>query len=398
MQDAASEMPTMPQPASEFIGPPAPAVTAPSITPTTATTDPMVGPIQPPPAIPMSAKEKAKGSYDKLLDDYDSQIEMVKQSEYHQLISPVEAQKQIQGVLDKKHEAAATLFKDESARLDREQKLKDKISEDLLNAKKVGLKIYDKNGQLVSNLSVKDAYANPEDYSYGERPVQPATFLRLGQQKDQWTEMQWSKLVDKVNALTAGSRKVVGIAGTANMRADRALEILNNPLTPQELKLINIDIAGIMKGGVPDMEEVRSTEFKNLQTRFARLVQEFGGANQADIPKVVQKYKEILQGLKKIDQRVIEKNLGISAIGAKKIIAEDPQRWKDLQEQVISSTDMMNFMKNEIPGYVEYGKETVSGTNTVHAAAHPKAFQAERWAKARPNNPRAKEILKRLGE
>jgi len=212
----------------------------------------------------------------------------------------------------------------------------------ILSAKQAGFKIGDINGNEVKVLDYEDVTKNPGKYRVmGEKPISPYSGIRLEQQEDQWTEGQWQKLLTQVNPLTAGSRKVVGVAGSANMRADRALVLLEKPnITPQEYKLITVDVAGIMKAGVPDMEEVRTTQFKNIQSEWAKLQQLSGDASAINTPSVRQKYKEIISGLKQIDQRIITKNLGLEAVGFEKIIGDDPPRWERLTGAVGATLNM----------------------------------------------------------
>jgi hypothetical protein len=164
--------------------------------------------------------EKAKTQYDKLLGDYDEQLGIVKSSLAGNLISPVEYMTQVGAILDKKHKAAETLYKDEQKRLDEKKELRDLMAKDLLDAQEKGIKIY-KNGKLVMPLSVKAAYEDPESYSYGEKPIQD--------NQGQYTraQNQEQRLYDRLTKLgtdidpAATVRTAMGVSKLGFDRAER---------------------------------------------------------------------------------------------------------------------------------------------------------------------------------
>ena len=222
----------------------------------------------------------------------------------------------------------------------------------------------------------------------GPKPINPATNRRLNQQNTQFEEKQWQALGKAVNQLTASSRSVVGQAATANLRGIRALDRLRSATTPQDLQLVNVDIAGIMKGGVPDKEEMQTTNYQNLATKWTNLQQYLlSKPVNVDVPEVKKKLTEIINGFMDIDNKVFEKNTGVAKAEFAGIIKKDPQRFMQ----------MVSALSN--------GPQPTGATGIPTSAApiqpssakqHPQASQAEQWARQNPNDPRAKQILQRL--
>jgi hypothetical protein len=165
----------------------------------------------------------------------------------------------------------------------------------------------------------------------GPRGITPAAGARLSQQKDQFEEKQWQALAKSINQLTSTSRSVVGQAATANLRGIRALDRLKSATTPQDLQLVNVDIAGIMKGGVPDKEEMQTTNYQNLATKWANLQQYLlSKPVNVDVPEVKKKLTDIITGFMEIDNNVFEKNTGVAKAAFSKIIKKDPQRFSQM--------------------------------------------------------------------
>lgn len=177
----------------------------------------------------------------------------------------------------------------------------------------------------------------------GETLEKPSNYLgsyRLGEQRDQFDERRWERLGNAVNALTAGSRKALGVAATANMRSDRALETLSDPkATPQDLFNVVADIQGIYKGGSPDEMSLKYGQYKNLWADLANIGTYLSGSPQpAEVPKVQQRLKQVVTSLKAVDNKVIDDNLGINKIIFRPLIKNDPNRWQDLVTAINQST------------------------------------------------------------
>jgi hypothetical protein len=164
------------------------------------------------------------------------------------------------------------------------------------------------------------------------------TNIKLSQNQQQFDDKQWERAGKALNGLTQSSRTALGVATSSNMRADRALKIVNDPnATPQDIQgLVNTDMAAIMKGGVPDEQLAKSTQYNNLKNSWAQLVEKVtSNPTAANTPGVTNHLKKIILELKDIDNKVIERNAGINKTVFRRIATADPQRWNDL---VTSST------------------------------------------------------------
>lgn len=156
--------------------------------------------------------------------------------------------------------------------------------------------------------------------------------IQLGMRQDQFDQGQWVKLGNAVNALTAGSRKALGIAATNNMRADRAIETIDNPKlvkSPQLVTQLVQDVSGIYKGGVPDEVSLKHSMYPNLMGDLAKLQSYLSSQPESGATKaLLNQVREQVLSLKQIDNQAIEKNLGISAVEFEPIIKKDPARWQ----------------------------------------------------------------------
>jgi hypothetical protein len=202
--------------------------------------------------------------------------------------------------------------------------------------------------------------------------------VKFEQKQEQFDETNWPKLVKLISPLNASSRSVLGVAGTSNMRADRALSILNDPKTTvNEIKsLVDTDILGIMKGGVPDAEQLKNGLIKTFGTDALEKLQ-YWSSNPKEFsnPAVRQRLIEITHGLKDVDNKIINDMLGVGASAYIPMINRHPDWW----EQV----------KKGITGTTTAASENKTVTNNLTSEDK----QAIQWAKSNPNDPRAAKIL-----
>lgn len=194
---------------------------------------------------------------------------------------------------------------------------------------------------------------------------------------DQKTQGEWDKLVRLSNPATATRGSLLGVAGVNNARADRALTSLKDPnMVVQQLDAVTADVAGIMKGGSPDEQGAAQMRFSNILTRWAALKSTLTSTPQAiNNPAVANKLKQIVKDIKNVDNKIISDNFKAQEQAFKPIIAKDPQRWNEYKKSVMEQT----VAPDETPD--------PGGTS------HPQDSEAVAWAKANPNDPRAKQIL-----
>lgn len=167
--------------------------------------------------------------------------------------------------------------------------------------------------------------------------------------KDKWTESQWQSFDKRTNALNTTSRSALGQSGIANIRAARAVDVLTNTKDitsdPYVYSLVNTDLQGIMKGGVPNEVQLRE-KYTNLQSSLADIWQKVT-ANPVAVnqPAVKQQLLGIIQSIRQIDNNVIDKNLGVAKVAFKKIIQEDPDRAEEFFKALSQSKEV--FPQNE---------------------------------------------------
>jgi hypothetical protein len=157
--------------------------------------------------------------------------------------------------------------------------------------------------------------------------------------KPEQIQKGWVQLGHDVNALGATSRKALGVAANANMRADRALERLSPNMTPEDKDLVVTDIMGLMKGGSPDEIQIKRGMYNTLsQEATALLERVIGDPTALNNPEVLDKLKETVTSIKEIDNNVIKRNLGINAIMYEPFIKADPGRFQRLTNAIMETT------------------------------------------------------------
>lgn len=162
----------------------------------------------------------------------------------------------------------------------------------------------------------------------------------MGYRQDTQDQNNWVKLGDRVNALTAGSRKALGISASNNMRADRLIQTAGNKdITPQDISNLTADLQGIYKGGTPDETMQKHGNYATLQQDAGKILGYISSnPAKANSPEVVQHLKKLAIELKQIDNKVINDNLGINAVTFKPLIDKDPERWHDMVKAVDNTT------------------------------------------------------------
>lgn len=186
-------------------------------------------------------------------------------------------------------------------------------------------------------------------------------------------EQDWAKLSDKVNALGASSRKAIGVAATANMRADRLNTLANDPnATPEDIRREVIDLEGIMTGGVPHEMSIKYGDISNINTKLAKLREAITSKPQAaNLPEWQNRLKEVANGLRQVDNKIIHDNLGINAVGYRGLINEDRGRWNDLVSAVNQSVTPSSGSATGVPMVTFTDSE--GDTHTIPAANLPAA-------------------------
>ncbi len=115
-----------------------------------------------------------------------------------------------------------------------------------------------------------------------------------------------------VNPATAPAGTLVGIAGRANSRADRALQVLRNPnMTYADVSTVVADISGIFQGGVPHEQSLRDQNYGTALQKLSEIKTYFSGkpAEGLVTPELREKLKQVITDVKRVDNKVLEDNL-----------------------------------------------------------------------------------------
>jgi hypothetical protein len=151
--------------------------------------------------------------------------------------------------------------------------------------------------------------------------------LVISQKQQQFDEGAWPKFMNLISPLHASSRSAVGVAALANMRADRALAILNDPNSSVDAikQLVQPDLYGIMNGGVPHSEQLKEGYQNSLGADLAAKWQYLTGDPQKyNNPDIRAQLKAVILGLKQVDNDIISKNAGVAEASYPGLISRHP--------------------------------------------------------------------------
>lgn len=153
-------------------------------------------------------------------------------------------------------------------------------------------------------------------------------------------EANWIKLGDHVNSLRQSSRSALGAAAIANQRADRALEVLDNPgASPQQLDYAMTDLAAIFQNGSPHETALNRQQYNTLKTKFINLKTYLtANPSAAGQPEVQKQIKQTVSEIKQVDNKIVKDNLGIAGVQFENLIKKDPERWNRLIDAVTKTT------------------------------------------------------------
>lgn len=170
------------------------------------------------------------------------------------------------------------------------------------------------------------------------------------------TAKMWQQQMNLIIPTIARRGSPLGIAAVNNQRKDRLLEIAKNPSpTPQEVKLMETDLAGVMQGGSPQEDTLRATHYGSIAQDWASLKGRLTGTPQdANSKEIVAKLKEIALGVGAVDNKVIVDNLHMveNYPSMRYLIKKDPQGWEGFRKVLLST----------IPGQVDDSGAAPSGT------------------------------------
>ena len=158
---------------------------------------------------------------------------------------------------------------------------------------------------------------------------------------DEYLDKEYGKIDKITNPDIATNRSPLGMAGRANMSANRALMTLNNPMvTNQEAGNVMADIAGIYQNGSPTEFGMSEQGYKTVYAQAQGALQYFTGNPQDAVkPEIKQRLKDVLNGMKKTNKSIIKENLNALEVSHRTAIQKDPERWSDYRKTIESMGD-----------------------------------------------------------
>ena len=163
----------------------------------------------------------------------------------------------------------------------------------------------------------------------------PARVIERKQDQQQYDERYALSVEKMISPLSASSRAMLGIAGTSNVRADRALKLLKTGMTPEDKNLIVTDLQGIMKGGAPDEIQLKQGMYSSIYQDAIQLLERVSGNPQElDRPEVIAKLKDTVNTLKEVDNKILDDNLGIVSAAVQPWISRHPDQWDRMTKGV----------------------------------------------------------------
>ena len=178
---------------------------------------------------------------------------------------------------------------------------------------------------------------------------------RLQDAESKTKSNEWDKLDKITNPNIATNRSPLGMAGRANMSADRALTTLKQPdVTNQEAGNVMADVASIYQAGSPTEFGMSEQGYRTLYAQAQALKQYVTGQPQdAMTPEIKQRLMRVLQGMKDTNSKVIKQNLKYIESAHADLIKKDPDKWNDMKSALLQ----------------DYGDDSSNGASSVLSAA-----------------------------
>ena len=140
----------------------------------------------------------------------------------------------------------------------------------------------------------------------------------------------WITLGKDINVSNAPAARAIGQAAVNNMRADRALMLLEgkNELTKNEYDIIVSDLAAIFKGGVPDIISLEHQRYSSLKSDANDLIQYVTSKpSEVGTPEIRNRLLKITKEVKTVDNDIILNYIDSVGAGYEYLVQEDPKRF-----------------------------------------------------------------------
>lgn len=189
--------------------------------------------------------------------------------------------------------------------------------------------------------SLDEIKAEAAARAQGTASAKPDQSAAAKEKQAQGTAKMWQQQMNLIIPTIARRGSPLGIAAVNNQRKDRLLEIAQNPNpTPQEVRLMETDLAGVMQGGSPQEDTLRATHYGSIYQDWANLKGKVTGTPQdAQSPEIVAQLKKIALGVGSVDNKVITDNLHMieKYPSMRYLIKKDPQGWDDFKQTLMST-------------------------------------------------------------
>lgn len=162
----------------------------------------------------------------------------------------------------------------------------------------------------------------------------PDKSFEFGQKQDQFNQRQWTALTNKFNPAVVSSRSALGMASNGNLRADRALVTLQQPMvTNAQLGNALADLAGIYQGGAPTAFGMHEQQYTTAYQKLQSLMQ-FVSAKPTNVvtPEIKQKVIDTINDLKNVNNDYISQTFKSVEGSQKKLINNYQEEWQALKE------------------------------------------------------------------
>lgn len=220
----------------------------------------------------------------------------------------------------------------------------------------------------------------------------------LKDKKDQKQDQVYTDMSNKLTnprGNTAVQQAQVGV-----MSGKKAMDLINqypdlNKMPAQQVSLLAQEISKVASGGVGSEHGQRSLEANTVQSNWNKFVSSLSGEpTGADLKGFIEQNKTYLQNMIKTNNDTIKDYHQQVYNGYKKRLTPEQDALFRADHPDLFQTEMGQDSGPNVPGQ---NKGQGGQQKVLPAYQHPDSGQAKDWAESHPNDPRAKEILKRLG-
>jgi len=196
----------------------------------------------------------------------------------------------------------------------------------------------------------------------------------------------------------APAARAIGQAAVNNMRADRALKLLNkDALTPNEYDVVVSDLAAIFKGGVPDVLSLEHQRYETLKGKVNEIIQ-YVTSNPSEVgtPEIKDRLLGITQDVKQIDNGIILNYMDSVAAGYEPYVKQNPERFARIVNAQLRNlgadeidTSVIEDME-EVPLYKAVSKKNPSVTGKGKESVEPSPAEPSSAAPVTPGVRKSK--------